>query len=129
MTQPEPGSEPAVATPTDKPLLVVVTGRPAAGKTTAARPRGSRLGLPLIAKDTIKEALFEGLGAGDLAWSQRLGVGTYLAMVALLDDSAGAGASVVVEENLVRGSEVELRVAALPARLVQVHCGAPLEVL
>jgi predicted kinase len=113
----------------EAPLVVVVTGPPAAGKTTIARGIASILRLPLIAKDTIKEALFEGLGTGDLAWSQRLGVGTYLAMVALLDDSVAAGASVVVEANFVRGSEVELRVAALPARLVQVHCGAPLEVL
>jgi predicted kinase len=115
--------------PSDAPLLVVVHGPPAAGKTTIAREIAERLRLPLIAKDTIKEALFDGLGAGDLAWSQRLGVGTYLAMVALLEDSVAAGASVVVEANFVRGSEIESRLAALPARLVQVHCSAPLEVL
>lgn len=116
-------------TPRDQPLLVVVTGPPAAGKTTIAREIAASLRLPLIAKDTIKEALFDGLGTGDLAWSQRLGVGTYLAMVALLEESVAAGASVVVEANFVRGSEVEKRLAALPARFVQVYCGAPLEVL
>jgi predicted kinase len=85
--------------------------------------------VPLIAKDTIKEALFDGLGTGDLAWSQRLGPPTFLVMQALLEESVAAGASVVVEANLVRGSEFEVRLAALPARFAQVHCSAPLETL
>lgn len=114
---------------TGEPLVVVVTGPPAAGKTTIARALAARLRLPLIAKDTIKEALFDGLGSGDLAWSQRLGTGTYLAMLSLAEDSVAAGASLVLEANFVRGSEIETRLAALPARFVQIHCSAPLEVL
>ena len=114
---------------TDEPLLVVVTGPPAAGKTTIARALAGRLRLPLISKDTIKEALFDGLGSGDLAWSQRLGAGTYLAMLALAEDSVAGGASLVLEANFVRGGEVETRLATLPARFLQIHCSAPLEVL
>lgn len=114
---------------TDAPLLVVVTGPPAAGKTTVACALAAQLRLPLIAKDSIKEALFDGLGSGDLAWSQRLGAGTYLAMLALAEDSLAAGASLVLEANFVRGSEIETRLAALRARFVQIHCSAPLEVL
>ena len=109
--------------------MLVVTGPPAAGKTTIARELAARLRLPLVAKDTIKEALFDGLGAGDLEWSRRLGEATYLALVALVEDSVAAGGSLVLEGNLVRGSEVEKRLAVLPARIVQVHCSAPLEVL
>ena len=118
-----------MTTPTDKALLVVVTGPPAAGKTTVARAIATELRLPMIAKDRIKEALFEGLGTGDLAWSQRLGVGTYLAMLALAEDSVAAGADLILEANFVCGGEVETRLAALPARFVQIHCSAPLEVL
>jgi predicted kinase len=110
-----------------KPLVVVVTGPPAAGKTTIARELAARLRLPLITKDTIKEALFDGLGTGDLAWSQRLGEATYLAMLALAEESVAVGASLVLEANFIRGGEA--RLAALPARFVQVHCSAPLEVL
>ena len=113
----------------DLPLVLVVTGPPASGKTTVARQLASRLRLPLIAKDTVKEALFDGLGVGDLAWSQRLGEATYLAILALVEDSVMARASLVVEANFVRGGDFATRLAALPARFVQVHCSAPLEVL
>jgi predicted kinase len=113
----------------DGPLVVIVTGPPASGKTTVARQLAARLRLPLIAKDAIKEALFDGLGAGDLAWSQRLGEATYLAMLALAEDTVAAGASLVLEANFVSGGEFATRLAALPARFVQVHCSAPLEVL
>jgi predicted kinase len=113
----------------EPPLLVVVTGAPATGKTTVARELAAQLRLPLIAKDTIKEALFDGLGAGGLDWSRRLGEATYLSMAALVEDSVAAGASLVLEGNFVRGSEFEARLAALPARFGQVHCGAPLELL
>jgi predicted kinase len=113
----------------EAPLLVVVTGAPAAGKTTVARELAGRLRLPLIALDTIKEALFDGLGTGDLAWSQRLGPPTFGVMLALAEESLEAGASLVLEANFVCGGKVEARLAALPARFVQVHCSAPLEVL
>jgi predicted kinase len=111
------------------PLVVVVQGPPAAGKTTVARALAAQLRLPLIAKDTIKEALFDGLGAGNLEWSRRLGEATYLALLALVEDSIEAGASLVLEGNFVRGSELEARLAALHARFVQVHCSAPLQLL
>ena len=113
----------------DPALIVVVTGPPAAGKTTVARAIAARLRVPLIAKDTIKEALFDGLGAGDLAWSQRLGEATYLAMLGIVEESVAAGAGLVLEANFVAGGELAARLAALPARFVQVHCTAPLELL
>src|SRR5579862_3139246 len=113
----------------DQPLVVVVTGPPAAGKTTVARGIAERLRLPLLTKDTVKEALFDELGVGDLAWSARLGAATYVVLEALVEESVLAGASLVLEGNFVRGSRLETRLAALPARFVQIHCSAPLELL
>jgi predicted kinase len=37
--------------------LIVLNGMAAAGKTTLARPLAAALGIPLVSKDAIKEAL------------------------------------------------------------------------
>ena len=54
------------------PLIVVVTGMPAAGKTTVAESLSGSLSLPLVAKDTVKEQLYESLGTGNLFLADRL---------------------------------------------------------
>lgn len=64
-------------------MLLLVTGPPASGKTTLARPLAHHLGLPLLGKDTVKEALFDTLGTGDRAWSRRLGAASYAVLLAL----------------------------------------------
>jgi ribosomal-protein-alanine N-acetyltransferase len=46
--------------------IVVVAGSPGSGKTTLAKGIAVELGIPLISKDTIKEALFDALGTGGL---------------------------------------------------------------
>jgi predicted kinase len=110
------------------PLLVVVTGMPSSGKTTVAEELARRLRLPLIAKDEIKESLYETLGAEDVTASGRLGAAAYALIFALARVMLGAGASVIVEGNFFRDQAHEF--AALPAhRLVQLHCDAPLDVL
>lgn len=44
--------------------LLVVNGIPGAGKTTLSRVLAPRLGMPLVAKDAIKEALSDAVGGG-----------------------------------------------------------------
>jgi predicted kinase len=110
------------------PLLVVVTGMPAAGKSTLAESLSRSLELPLIARDALKEQLYETLGDGDLDWSARLGAAAF----ALLFDVARAlletGTDVIVEANFFSGTEPQF--AALPQhRVLQIHCHAPLDLL
>jgi chloramphenicol 3-O-phosphotransferase len=75
--------------------LVLVTGPPASGKTTLASPLAHHLCLPLLGKDTIKEALFDTLGTGDRAWSRRLGAASYAVLLALVRELPAA----VVDAN------------------------------
>jgi predicted kinase len=110
------------------PLLIVVTGMPSSGKTTVAEGLVHRLRLPLIAKDAIKESLYDSLGAADVATSARLGRAAYALIFTLARAFLDSGASLVIEANFFRDQEPEF--TALPAhRLVQLHCQAPLAVL
>jgi hypothetical protein len=59
----------------DRPPLrrfVVMSGLPGSGKTTVGRQLAHALGLPLLDKDEILEALFDSLGVGDAEWRNRL---------------------------------------------------------
>jgi predicted kinase len=103
--------------------FVVVSGLPGSGKTTLASPLAVELGLPLIAKDTIKESLFDVLGTGDLDWSRKLGKAAHAVMYAIAAQSQGA----VLESHFWRGvAEKDLK--GLGRRLVQVHCDCPVEI-
>jgi predicted kinase len=113
---------------TRPPLLVVVTGMPSAGKTTVADDLAGRLQLPLLAKDAIKESLYETLGAGDVAASERLGRAAYALLFAQARTLLANRVSLILEANFFRDQEPEF--AALPPhRLLQLHCEAPLPVL
>ncbi len=110
-----------------RPVLVVVSGPPAAGKTTIADALAARLELPLLAKDAIKERLADALGvAGDRQASQRLGGAAFDLQFLVLDELLGRGVSVVAEGNFGRA---EPFLALPPARILQVHVSAPGEVL
>jgi predicted kinase len=105
--------------------LVLVSGPPAAGKTTLAVPLAAELGFALLAKDRIKETLHDALGFdADLAWSRRLGAATMELLWALAADAPAA----VLEANFWSDHPLNgERVRALGARTVEVHCSCPIE--
>ena len=110
------------------PLLVVVTGMPSSGKTTVAEALSRHLRIPLVAKDEIKECLYESLGTGDVAWSGRLGSAAFDLIFELARGMLAAGVSLIVEANFFHHQEGDF--ASLPQnRTVQIHCDAPLDVL
>jgi predicted kinase len=108
------------------PTLVVVTGPPGAGKTTIAEALRVRLGLPLIAKDTLKEALGDALEvAGDRHASQRLGLATFQVQLGIVRELLVSGVSLIAEGNF----RVHWFEDLPPAEIVQVHVSASPETL
>ena len=60
--------------PAARDWFVLVAGWPGSGKTTLAAALATELGLPLLSKDEIKEALMDGLGRPEtVAQSRQLG--------------------------------------------------------
>src|SRR5262245_2132149 len=111
-----------------KRRIVLVSGSPAAGKTSLARPLAELLGLPLIAKDDIKETLVDVLGDhdGDLGWSRQVGG----ASMELLWKLAERAPTAVLEANFRPHSAYEReRLTGLGARIVEVYCRCPTDVL
>ncbi len=81
------------------PVLIIISGAPAAGKTTLGRRLSADLGLPFVAKDDIKETLFDSLGWKDREWSRKLGRATYELLYYFTEMQLLAGQSFVVESN------------------------------
>jgi predicted kinase len=113
------------------PLLVVVSGAPASGKTTLAMRLAEDLRLLLIGKDALKEAICDAVGLpADVAASMRAGSAAYSAAFTLARETIAAGHGVILESNFRKGvAEAELAplVAMGDARLI--HCTASPEVI
>ena len=103
--------------------FVLVAGWPGSGKSTLAAALAAELGLPLLAKDEIKEALMEGLGQPEtVAASRRLGKAAVLVILRAARTCPGA----VLDSTWF---DYALPLArALPGRLIEVHCTVPLDV-
>jgi len=114
-----------------RPLVVVVSGPPASGKSRLAGLLADRYGWPVLAKDDFKEFLFEVLGTGDAAWSARLSRLAFAMQFEAALEMTRAGRSFVLEGNFeadVHGAHCAA-LAQAGARLVQVACRAEPAVL
>jgi predicted kinase len=108
------------------PTLLVLTGLPAAGKTTLGTALARRLRWPFVSKDEYKEMLHDHLP--DLTRAQA-GPLSFGIMYHVAGVSLAAGHDVVLETHFYRGMSEPILMALAQkhgAELVQVFCHAPL---
>lgn len=80
-----------------KPVLVLISGAPATGKTVLAGRLAEALPVPVIQRDAIKETLFDTLGVGDREWSKKLGAASFAVFYLSVEIHLKAGQSVIAE--------------------------------
>ncbi len=93
-----------------RPALIIVTGRPATGKTTFARRLSKATGIPLFAKDDFKELLHGVFGAEDREESRKLGLASYSLLRHTAETMLASNQSLIIESNFdAAGSEPWIR--------------------
>ncbi|MBM3934660.1 MAG: ATP-binding protein [SAR202 cluster bacterium] len=114
------------------PTLIIVSGPPAAGKTTIAKKLSGDLLLPHLSKDIIKESLFDTLGRSDRDWSKKVGFASITLLFKLVDIEMQARRAVILEGNFkprIDGERFEELRRKYSPSIVEVYCYATPEVL
>ena len=84
---------------------ILVTGIPAAGKSTMAKVVSEKLKLPVISKDTIKELLFDNVGFQSRTEKVKLGIASMEIMYYVASQLMKAGQPFILENNFEYSSE------------------------
>lgn len=112
------------------PVLVMISGAPATGKTHLARLIAESLDVVVFQKDVIKETLFDTLGEDDREWSRMLGTATFALLRHLVESHLKARRSVLVESNFQRryeGPWVAKMQERYGARVLELYCHADMD--
>ncbi len=110
------------------PPLVIVTGAPGTGKTVLATRLSRELGLPLLTKDTIKEAMMDALPVPDREASMHLGAAVFRVLFTISQSLLDAGVGIVLEGPFTHPhADAPLRELGLHARSALIQCLAPIE--
>ena len=108
------------------PLLCLVSGAPACGKTTLARRLSQALSWPMAAKDEIKERLFDEVGFASRAEKVRLGQAAGRILLYFGARQLACGQSCILESNFSHADRPALEALAArwaaPLLTVRLRC-------
>jgi 2-phosphoglycerate kinase len=79
--------------------IIVFTGLPGTGKTTLSKQVAGILDIPLIAKDAIKEIMYDTIGWSDKEFSGKLARATFGIIEYVIEENLRTGRSIIVESN------------------------------
>lgn len=80
-----------------KPHLVIISGPPAAGKSTNARPLARAIGYPLLCMDQIKEGLADAIGPDALQFADQLGEAAVRQVISFAKELLHNNIDVIIE--------------------------------
>ena len=103
--------------------LILLAGLPASGKSGFANYAGQKLDIPVIAKDELKEILFDDVGFRSREEKLKLGVASTDLMYYMADRLMRSGSSVILDNNFESSSIPGLRklIAAHACHLITVR--------
>jgi predicted kinase len=114
------------------PTIIIVTGRPAAGKSTLAKWLSQELNTPLVSKDSIREVLFDCLGWKDRKWAQELGKASVDLMFYCAKVELGVGHSIIMDNSFyppVSNPRFQALKKQYSAESIQIVCDSDRETL
>lgn len=100
-------ADPSDRRPGGVPNVILITGLPCTGKSTLARRLSAEFRLPLLAKDGIKEVLFDSLGWKDRQWSREMSRTSFELIFHLMEILLSTRLSFIVEGNFKAADHTE----------------------
>lgn len=83
----------------DKMYMIVIAGMPASGKSTLAAAISKELGLPIIAKDKLKESLFDVLGFENYQQKRNLDHAANALLISVSESMILSDTPVILDNN------------------------------
>jgi predicted kinase len=113
-----------------KPMLILVSGQPASGKSTLAKQLGRELGMPCLYRDDLTANLADLLTSRDavrtLADKRPIASASFAAFYAVVSSLLQSGESVIAETNFGRGlAERSVQPLLERARGAAIYCYVP----
>jgi len=108
-----------------QPLLIIVNGIPATGKTTTSHKLAADLDMACVSKDEIKEFLADRLSVRTLDDSRRIGALSFQMLFLLMESTLSHGEDIIVECPFYYEKDqpkVQQILANTNARCIEVYC-------